>query len=65
MLNICWLNCFPSNSILNSQLDLSAGSLAQESFFGDSQLGTAIPPKKLLGSSLLLNINNVEPKTNF
>ena len=35
------------------------GSLIRWSF--ESHEGTAIPPKKLSGSSLLLIINNVEP----
>ena len=58
-----WLNCYPSNSTLNSQLSLLDGSLPQLKYSGDSQWGAAIPPKKLFGSSLLLNITKVEPKT--
>ena len=46
-------------SILNNQLHLSAGSAIY--LFFEFQEGTAIPPKKLFGSSLLYIITKVEP----
>ena len=56
------LNFFPSNSTLNNQLYLSSGSLYPYQSSGDCHSGRAIPPKKLFGSLLLLNITKVEPK---